>query len=82
MRLLPGLLHRNKQAGASLRERTCMNLVFMSFCTGLKVDGTIFRTSQCFKFYGSTPMLVRNAVGPSMGFSLHVPNSYSKVIFN
>ena len=44
MRLLPGLLHRNKQAGASLRECTCMNLVFISFCTGLKVDGTIFRT--------------------------------------
>ena len=31
---------------------------------------------------GSTPMLVRNAVGPSIGLSLHVPNSYSKVIFN
>ena len=46
MRLLPGLLHRNKQAGASLRERTCMNLVCMSFCTGLKVDGTIFRGAR------------------------------------
>ena len=81
MRLLPGLLHRNKQAGASLRERTCMNLVFMSFCTGLKVDGTIFRTSQCF-IDGSTQMLVRNAVGARMGLSVPVPNGYLTVVFN
>ena len=44
------LLHRDKQAGASLRECTWMNLVFISFCNGLKVNGTIFRTWQCFKW--------------------------------
>ena len=48
MRLLPGLLPRDKQAGASLRECTWMNLVFISFCTGLKVAGAIFGTWQCY----------------------------------
>ena len=46
MSLLPGLLPRDKHAGASLPERTLTDLVLISFCTGLTVDGAIFRTTQ------------------------------------
>ena len=41
MRLLPGLLPRDKQAGTSFRKYTWMNLVLISFYS-LKVDGVNF----------------------------------------
>ena len=79
MRLLPGLLPSDKHAGASLRECTWMNPVFISFCTSLTVDGAILRTWQCYRRLNA---IFRNAVGPCMGLSVHVPNFYLKVVFN
>ena len=73
MRLLPRLLPRDKQAGASLRERTWMNLLFISFCTGLTVDGKTLRPWQQYKYRWLNTNL-RNVVGPCMDFSVHVPN--------
>ena len=73
MSLLPRLLSRDRHAGASLRERTWMNLVLISFCTGLTVDGTTMRPWKCHKWLNAN---FRNVVGPSMDFSVHVPNGY------
>ena len=56
-----------------------MNLVLISFCTGLTVDGTIFCTWQCYKRLNAN---FWNAVGPCMRLSVHVPNVYRKVVFN
>ena len=50
--------------------------MFILFRRGLKVDGTFFCTYQWLNAN------FRNAVGPRMGLSLHVPNVYLKVIFN
>ena len=38
---------------------------------GLKVDGAIFRTWQCYRRLTAN---FRNAVAPCMDFSMHVPN--------
>jgi len=71
MRLLPRLLPRDKQAGASLRERAWMNLLFISFCTGLTVDGKTLRPWQQYKYRWLNTNL-RNVVGPCMHFSMDV----------
>ena len=73
MSLLPRLLSRDRHAGASLRERTRMNLVLISFCTGLTVDGTTMRPWKCHKWLNAN---FWNVVGPCMDFSVHVPNGY------
>ena len=46
---------------------------------GLKKDGAIFRTWQCYRWLTAN---FRNAVGPCIDLSVHVPNSYLKVVFN
>ena len=46
---------------------------------GLKKDGAIFRTWQCYRWLTAN---FRNAVGPCMDLSVHVPNGYLKVVFN
>ena len=79
MSLLPRLLSRDRHAGASLRERTWMNLILISFCTGLTVDGTTLRPWKCHKWLNAN---FRNVVGPCMDFSAHVPNRYLRVVIN
>ena len=79
MSLLPRLLSRDRHAGASLRERAWMNLVLISLCTGLTVDGTTLRPWKCHKWLTA---YFRNVVGPCMDFSVHVPNGYLRVVFN
>jgi len=72
MSLLLRLVSRDRHAGASLCERTWMNLVLISFCTGLTADGTTMRPWKCHKLNAN----FRNVVGPSMDFSVHVPKGY------
>ena len=51
MSLLPGLLpSRHKPAGASLQECIWIPPFLISFCTGLKVAGAVFITSQCYRW--------------------------------
>ena len=78
MRLLPRLFPMDKQAGASFRECTWMNLVLILFCTALKVDGANF-CWHCYRWLGAN---FRHTVGPCMDLSMHVPNGYLTVVFD